>query len=144
MAWLKGWILQLNSWVKPHALQTPGCVISNKVNGSPQRLENVTIPSCTVVERIRGPLRSPEPCWPLVRLQLCLTLCNTVECSLPGSSVHGTVQARILEWVAISYSRGSSRLTHGSPAALYWQADSLLLGTLPIPAGKGYVRHLRC
>ena len=35
-------------------------------------------------------------------LQLCLTLCNTTDCSLPGSSVHGILQARILEWVAIS------------------------------------------
>ena len=36
------------------------------------------------------------------------TLCNPVDCSLPGSSVHGILQARILEWVAISFSRGSS------------------------------------
>ena len=35
-------------------------------------------------------------------LQLCLTLCNPMNCSLPGSSVHGIFQARILEWVAIS------------------------------------------
>ena len=33
--------------------------------------------------------------------QLCLTLCNPVHCSLPGSSIHGTFQARVLEWVAI-------------------------------------------
>ena len=36
------------------------------------------------------------------------TLCNSMDCSLSGSSVHGISQARILEWVAISYSRGSS------------------------------------
>ena len=41
--------------------------------------------------------------------QSCPTLCNPVDCSLPGSSVHGIIQARILEWVAISFSRGSSR-----------------------------------
>ena len=35
--------------------------------------------------------------------------CDPVDCSLPGSSVHGILQARILEWVAISFSRGSSR-----------------------------------
>ena len=40
--------------------------------------------------------------------QLCPTLCDPVNCSLPGSSVHGVLQARILEWVAISISRGSS------------------------------------
>ena len=36
--------------------------------------------------------------------QLCLTLCDPMECSPPGSSVHGILQARILEWVAISFS----------------------------------------
>ena len=41
--------------------------------------------------------------------QSSLTLCDPVDCSLPGSSVHGILQARILEWVAISFSRGSSR-----------------------------------
>ena len=41
--------------------------------------------------------------------QLGLTLCDPVDCSPPGSSVHGILQARILEWVAISFSRGSSR-----------------------------------
>ena len=39
--------------------------------------------------------------------QFCLTLCDPMDCSLPGSSVHGILQARILEWVAISSSRGS-------------------------------------
>ena len=41
--------------------------------------------------------------------QLCLTLCNPVDCSLPGSSIHEMVQERILEWVAISFSWGSSQ-----------------------------------
>ena len=40
----------------------------------------------------------------------CLTVCDPMDCSPPGSSVHGIFQARVLEWVAISYSRGSSRL----------------------------------
>ena len=40
----------------------------------------------------------------------CPTLCDPMDCSLPGSSVHGISQARILEWFAISYSRGSSKL----------------------------------
>ena len=40
--------------------------------------------------------------------QLCLTLCDPMDCSLPGSSVYGIFQARILEWVAISFSRRSS------------------------------------
>ena len=41
-------------------------------------------------------------------LQSCLTLCHPMDCSPPGSSVHGILQARILERVAISFSRGSS------------------------------------
>ena len=43
-------------------------------------------------------------------LQSCLTLCDPVDYSPPGSSVHGILQARILEWVAMSSSRGSSWL----------------------------------
>ena len=41
--------------------------------------------------------------------QVCLTLCKSLDCSLPGSLVHGISQANILEWAAISYSRGSSQ-----------------------------------
>ena len=41
--------------------------------------------------------------------QSCLTLCDSMDCSPPGSSVHGILQARILVWVAISFSRGSSQ-----------------------------------
>ena len=40
--------------------------------------------------------------------QSCPTLCDLMDCSLPGSSVHGVFQARVLEWFAISLSRGSS------------------------------------
>ena len=41
--------------------------------------------------------------------QLCLTLCDPMDCSLPGSPVHGIFQAIVLEWIAISFSSGSSR-----------------------------------
>ena len=41
-------------------------------------------------------------------LQSCLTLCDSVDCSPPSSSAHGIVPARILEWVAMPFSRGSS------------------------------------
>ena len=46
--------------------------------------------------------------WVLVA-QLCLTLCNPMNFNPPGFSVHGILQARILEWVAISFSRESSQ-----------------------------------
>ena len=41
--------------------------------------------------------------------QSCPTLCDLMDCSPPGSSVHGIFEAKILGWIAISYSRGSSR-----------------------------------
>ena len=47
--------------------------------------------------------------WEMLVTQLCPTLCNTMDCSLPGSSAHGSLQARILEWVAISFSTVSSQ-----------------------------------
>ena len=71
--------------------------------------------------------------------QSCPTLCDPMTCSLPASSVHGILQVRILEWVAVPFSRGSSQLrdrTHitqgrrllhhlsrqGSPSKLEWVA----------------------
>ena len=47
-------------------------------------------------------------CYCCLVPKLCPTLCDPVDCSLPGSSVRGISQARILEWVAILFSRGSS------------------------------------
>ena len=41
--------------------------------------------------------------------QSCPTLCDPMDCSLPGFSIHGILQERILEWVTISFSRRSSR-----------------------------------
>ena len=69
--------------------------------------------------------------------QSCLTLCDPMDCSLPGASVHGIVQARVLEWVAISYYRTSPDpgMELRSPAL---QVDSLLTE----PAGKLYITHI--
>ena len=47
-----------------------------------------------------------KTCACVLRPQLCPTLCNPIDCSPPGSTVHGIFQARILEWIAISYSKG--------------------------------------
>ena len=57
----------------------------------------------------------------------CLTFCDPLDCSLPGFSVHGIFQARILEWVAISFSRGSSwpRIKPTSPRSPALEADCL-------------------
>ena len=66
-------------------------------------------------------------------LQLCPTLCIPVDCSQPGSSVHGILQARVVERVAISSSRASS-LTQGSNLCfLPCQVDSLPLCHLGSP-----------
>jgi len=62
--------------------------------------------------------------------QLCPTLCDPMDSSPPGSSVHGILQARILEWVAISFSRASS--LEIEPRSPTLQADSLP----PEPPGK--------
>ena len=75
-------------------------------------------------------------CIPVKSLQLCLTLCNPMDCSPPDSSVHGILQARILEWIAMPSCRESSQprdrtvylrckmcLFH----LLHWQVGSLSL-----------------
>ena len=62
-------------------------------------------------------------------LQLCQTLCNPMDCSSPSSSVNGILQVRILQWVALPFSRGSSRprdKTH-SPASSVLQVEFLPL-----------------
>ena len=53
-----------------------------------------------------------------VHAQLCLTLCDPMDCSPPGSSVHGIFQERILEWVAMPSSRGSSQPRGLNPGLL--------------------------
>ena len=60
-------------------------------------------------------------------LQSCSTLCDTIDCSPPGSSVHGIPQARILEWVALSFSRDlpNPGIEPMSPASPGLQEDSL-------------------
>ena len=49
--------------------------------------------------------------------QLCPTLCDPMDCSLSGSSVHGIFQARVLEWITISFSRGSSWPRNQTPVS---------------------------
>ena len=65
-----------------------------------------------------------EVCVCVLVTQSCPTICNPMDCSRPDSSVYGILQARILEWVAILFSRGPSHpgIEPGSPAL---QAGSL-------------------
>ena len=64
-------------------------------------------------------------------LQSCLTLCDTLNCSPPGSPVHGILQARMLEWVAMPSSRGSSQSRDPNYVSydclLHWHTVSLPL-----------------
>ena len=65
--------------------------------------------------------------------QSCPILCDPMDCSPPGSSLHGIFQLRILEWVAISFSRGSSQ-----PRDLTW-ASCIIRGFLTAePPGKPF------
>ena len=67
--------------------------------------------------------------------RLCPALCDHTDCSPPGSSVHGILQAKILEWVAISHSRGSSQPRNQSGV-------SCIAGRLPSePPGKPQKLH---
>ena len=74
-------------------------------------------------------------CVHVKSLKSCSTLCDPMDCSLPGSSVHGILQPRILELVVTPSSRGSSQPMGSNPHILTlpnWQAGSLL----PAPPGK--------
>ena len=56
----------------------------------------------------------------IVVTQSCLTLCDPMDCSPPGSSVRGILQAGILEWVAIPFSRGSSQPNRSNTSLLHF------------------------
>ena len=61
-------------------------------------------------------IRFSEVKWSEVS-QLCPTLCEAMDCSLPVSSVHGIFQARVLEWVAFSFSKASSQPRDRTPVS---------------------------
>ena len=72
-------------------------------------------------------------------LQMCLTLCDPMDYSLPGSSVHGISLARILEWVVISSSRGSSQPrvgTHVSYVSCIWSEITFSFERLTCVVGQ--------
>ena len=78
-------------------------VIPNRSKGCPgkvsQSTQNSSLTSLTITyQKVKVKVS-----------QSCLTLCDAMDCSPPGSSVYGILQARILEWVVISFSRGSSQ-----------------------------------
>jgi len=96
------------------------------INAFLESLLSESFPSLGVIVHLSSLACPPTLYWSLDVMrgqsesevaQSCLTLCDPVDCSLPGSSVHGIFQAIVLEWIAISFSRGSSqpRVEPGSP-----------------------------
>ena len=80
-------------------------------NGSLSRLEAQIYSSMSYLKNKYKPLLTisfPLAMCMLKSLQSCPTLCDPMDCSSPGSSVHGILQPRILEWVAMPSSTGSS------------------------------------
>ena len=75
-------------------------------------------------------------------LQLCPTLCNPMDCDLPGSSVHGIFQARILAWVAMPFSRGTSqpKIKHACLTSSAWAGIFFFFLTTG-STGKLYIHH---
>ena len=74
--------------------------------------------------------------------QLCQTVCNPMDCRPPGSSVHGILQARILEWVAMPSSRGSSQPRNRRCLVWMWELDceeSWAWKNLMLSCGSGCV-----
>ena len=101
------------TWMVALVRSDSGCILT----GEPVRFNNAS--DVNVRERACIGL--------LCCAQSCLTLRNPMDCSAPGSSVHGILQARILEWVAMPFSRGSSdpRIEPVSLETPALQADSL-------------------
>ena len=88
-----------------------------------ERCKNRTNVSFTVLFCL-SPLTLPSPPGQGHHLAV-LTPCNPMDCSPPGSSVCEILQARILKWVAMPSSRGSSQPRGSNQCLLHWQAGSL-------------------
>ena len=71
--------------------------------------------------------------WKLLVTQSCLTLCSPIDCSLPDSSVHGILQARILEWVDIPFSKGSTWPRNQTWGFLHCMQSLYCLSQKPCP-----------
>ena len=75
---------------------------------------------------LSNPMDCSTPGFPVLRcllelaqlFQSCLPLCDSVDCSPLGSSVHGILQARILEWAAISFSKGIFPTQESNPGLI--------------------------
>ena len=101
-----------------------------------------------------GQCRQPSPpalfshtCMRAKSLQSCLTLCGPVDCSPPGSSVRGILQARVLGWAARPASRGSAQSTDQTRTSQFYTSSTtwqVVVGTFPQVPGKLAVRSVSC
>ena len=93
------------------------------------------------VGTITRPLRYDPKKVKVLVTQSCLTLCDSMDCNSPGSSVHGILQARIQDWVPVSFTSGSSWPKDWTWVSPKLQADFYHLNERfrePLP-GKGYL-----
>ena len=100
----------------------------------------------TVPTKLIGGKRFWGCCTLCFVAQLCPTLCDPVDCRPPGSSVHGTLQARALEWVAMPPSRGSSQPRDRTQVShRIWQEDPLPSEPpgMPVNIGVGVLSLLQ-
>ena len=89
-----------------------------------------------IAKNIKMPLK--RPCVHARSFQSCPALCDPMNYSLPGSSVHGILQARMLEWVAVS-SSSQQRSNPSLLLLLHWQTGSLSLAPPTMPFGASLV-----
>ena len=78
--------------------------------------------------------------------QLCPTLCDPMDCSLPGSSTHGLFQARVLEWVAVAFSEPTAGLLLRISKGLYQMTQPLKFSEASLPTEKARITiwdHIR-
>ena len=110
------WVVKFRGKHFPYNPWVHTCVVSPTFNNTHQSGIFVTVDKPTLINHIQ-----PKLTLRMVHSWCCtvykskvkslshVRLCDPTDCSLPGSSIHGIFQARVLEWVAISFSRGSSR-----------------------------------
>ena len=96
----------LDPWIEPVSPLSLFCIAGEFLTAEPPG-KPLSFPDFSKTQT-ESRMVTVNYCWSDIT-QSCPTLCNPVDCSLPGSSDHGIFQARVLEWVAISFSRGSSQ-----------------------------------
>ena len=102
LLWSSAWVTCSSQWLGRVFSCSQGLGWEEHCRGS------LTLRVMKCLRGIRGHSSVPVCACVCVCAQSCPTLCDSMDCSLPGFSVHGIFQAGILEWVAISFFRGSS------------------------------------